>query len=205
MSSDRMLVGWLLPAGVNVQPEAVVVQDHYLKIAETIGCNLIDAVYNTVGSDDGEHTQIVGFIDDEGLFDPDAKPNVLASVLFDRQDLLVGDCLVFSSVNADGENDGENYDAPSWLIELSDDLVLQSAELWNSCMVSLMALRYAVDNNVVDESEVDAAVVDDGFDQIAALLDLSLRYAKMRMQDEKDGVETVDLDTGLNELLGEGN
>jgi len=205
MSSDRMLVGWLLPAGVNVQPEAVVVQDHYLKIAETIGCNLIDAVYNTVGSYDGEHTQIVGFIDDEGLFDPDAKPNVLASVLFDRENLLVGDCLVFSSVNADGENDGENYDAPSWLIDLSDDLVLQSAELWNSCVVSLTALRYAVDNNIVDQSEVEAAVDDDGFDQIAALLDLSLRYAKMRMQDEKDGVETVDLDTGLNELLGEGN
>ena len=53
MTEFRMVQGWLLPAGANVEPTPVLVPQHYTKIAEVIGARLVDAVYNDVASIDG--------------------------------------------------------------------------------------------------------------------------------------------------------
>lgn len=193
VSEYRMVQGWLLPAGINVEPTPVLVPQHYTKIAEVIGARLVDAVYNGVGSTDGEQTTIVGFVDDEGLFDESKQPNVLATVLFDRDQVLVGDCVVFSAVNADGVSDGDNYDVPSWLVELAPDLVMESADLWNKIVVSLSTMALAVQEGVLSEEEIGDVLSteddDEGIAKLKDLLGVSFGYASMRFNDYLNGTD----------------
>lgn len=200
---ERAILGWLLPAGANVEPQQVLVVDHYKKIAELIGANLIDAVYNQVASSEGDHAQIVGFVDDEGLFDPEKKINVLATVLFGRDEPLVGDCVVFSSTDADGENDGENYDMPPWLAEYADQLVMMSAQLWNKTIARLMAVAAAVEGGIVDESEVMDVVNSDDVQGMVELGELSERYVSMVIDDIADGRGFQTVDEVIENLLGD--
>jgi hypothetical protein len=200
---ERTIVGWLLPAGANVEPQQVVVVDHYKRIADLIGADLVDAVYNRVASSDGDHADIVGYVDDEGLFDPEKKINVLATVLFGRDEPRVGDCVVFSSTNADGENDGENYDMPPWLAGFSDQLVMMAAHLWNKTIARLLAVSAAVEAGIVDESEVMDAVHNDDVQGMAELGEVSERYVRMVIDDIAEGRGYHTVDDVIQNLLGD--
>lgn len=193
MTEFRMVQGWLLPAGINVEPTPVLVPQHYTKIAEVIGARLVDAVYNDVASTDGYQTTIVGFVDDEGLFDESKQPNVLATVLFDRDQVLVGDCVVFDTLNADGVSDGDNYDVPSWLVELAPDLVMESADLWNKIIVSMSTMALAVQEGVLSEEEIGDVLFtedeDEGISKLMDLLGVSFGYASMRFKDYLNGTD----------------
>lgn len=193
MTEFRMVQGWLLPAGINVEPTPVLVPQHYTKIAEVIGARLVDAVYNDVASTDGYRTTIVGFVDDEGLFDESKQPNVLATVLFDRDQVLVGDCVVFDTLNADGVSDGDNYDVPSWLVELAPDLVMESADLWNKIVVSMSTMALAVQEGVLSEEEIGDVLStedeDEGIAKLKDLLGVSFGYASMRFNDYLNGTD----------------
>ena len=193
MTEFRMVQGWLLPAGANVEPTPVLVPQHYTKIAEVIGARLVDAVYNDVASIDGYRTTIVGFVDDEGLFDESKQPNVLATVLFDRDQVLVGDCVVFDTLNEFGVSDGDNYDVPSWLVELGDELVVESANLWNKIVVSLGRMALAVKEGVLYEEEMIQALSSEDEDLVMAavvdLLGVSFGYASMRFKDYLNGTD----------------
>ena len=89
--------GWLLPAGINVEPQPVLVpNDDIDGIVNMIGgnCRLFDCVSHDVADEDGNRTTIVGFVDDEGLYDPAADVNYLASAAFCRMEPLVGLCRI---------------------------------------------------------------------------------------------------------------
>jgi Domain of unknown function (DUF3846) len=76
--------------------------DSYKRIVEVIG-GYIDSVSTP------EWEDVVGYVHDEGLL-IGLEPNVYASYVFNRP--LVGPLVLVGTLNADGESDGEDYDAP---------------------------------------------------------------------------------------------
>jgi len=74
----------------------------YKRIVEVIG-GYIDSVSHP------SIDEIVGYVHDEGLL-IGLEPNNYASYIFDRP--LVGPLVIVGALNADGERDGEDYDAP---------------------------------------------------------------------------------------------
>ena len=190
--------GWLLPAGINVEPQPVLVAtDDYTQIVDLIGgnCRAIDAVRHDVGDEDGNRTTIVGYVDDEGLYDQSAEVNYLATACFGRTDMLVGNVVVVSGINPKtGEYDGDNHDLPEWLTERADDLTIMSANAYNQAAVVSASIMSALADGVLDMDEVDrimdAPVDDANLRDLAQVAMVSLRYAEMQMTSE-DSDESI--------------
>lgn len=83
----------------------------YQEIKDVIG-GLIDCVR---GDD------FVGYVDDEGLV-KGLEFNPIASILFGQY--LVGDVIVFGSLNALGEYDGENYNVSEDMVERLNSILM---------------------------------------------------------------------------------
>lgn len=84
------------------QPLELPEGNSYEVLRDAVG-GLIDCVRNET---------LVGYVNDEGLL-IGLEPNIVASAMFGRP--LVGDCVVTSAVNEQGEYDGADYDAPEAL------------------------------------------------------------------------------------------
>lgn len=57
----------------------------------------------------------VGYVNDEGLL-VGLEENITASILFQRY--LVGNVVVVGAYSSEGVYDGDNHDAPEWLLAL---------------------------------------------------------------------------------------
>lgn len=213
MNDDITYVtGWLLPKGINVEPQEVLVPSNAGMIADMIGCDLIDAITNMIGRDDEDvHTVIVGYIDDEGLFkrfdldNPFADVNHLAITLFDRDDVIMGDVVVVCAHDADGVNDGDNHDLPSWVLELSQDLTAMSAIAYNESMALMSAVANAVKDGVIDADEVTESLGDfDSTDIPSEFIELLAVAARYTMMAESDDA-TTGIVEGFEQLLQEEN
>lgn len=190
--------GWLLPAGINVEPQPVLVaNDDYTQIVDLIGgnCRAIDAVRHDVGDENGNRTTIVGYVDDEGLYDQSAEVNYLASAAFGRTEPLVGNVVVVSGINPQtGEYDGDNHDLPEWLTERADDLTIMSADAYNKAAVATMAVMNALQDGLIDEAELqrvlDAPYTMENLHEVSDMATMALRYAEMQMTSE-DSDESI--------------
>ena len=187
--STHYVNGWLLPAGINVEPQPVLVAtDDYTQIVDLIGgnCRAIDAVRHDVGDADGNRTTIVGYVDDEGLYDQSAEVNYLASAAFGRMEPLVGNVVVVSGINPQtGEYDGNNHDLPEWLTGCADDLTIMSADAYNKAAVATGAVMHALAEGMLDIDEVDrilnAPTDERNLQEVAQVAMLALRYVEMQM------------------------
>lgn len=184
--------GWLLPAGINVEPQPVLVAtDDYTQIVDLIGgnCRAIDAVRHDVGDKDGNRTTIVGYVDDEGLYDQSAEVNYLATAAFGRTEPLVGNVVVVSGINPKtGEYDGNNHDLPEWLTDCADDLTVMSADAYNKAAIASAAVMHALSEGMLDIDEVDRIMAapsdEENMREVARIALLAMRYVEMQMESE---------------------
>jgi len=198
--STRYVNGWLLPAGINVKPEPVLVAcDDYMDIVNMIGgnCRAIDAVRGELGDEDGNRTIIVGYVDDEGLYDEAAEVNFLASTAFNRSEPLVGNVVVVGGINpTTGEYDGDNHDLPQWLCDSADGLVAICADTYNKSCVASAAIMYALDEGIIDQVELDrllnAPTNEQNLQDVAELAVTALRYVEMQADAEDDSESIAD-------------
>jgi hypothetical protein len=204
----KYVSGWLLPKGINVQPQSVLVPSNASAIAEMIGCDLIDAVRHEVGSSDGDHTVIVGYVDDEGLLKEVGPQDInwLASSLFNRDEPLMGDVVVVGGVDpTTGVYDGDNHDLPSWLNQLADEVVAYAADSYNKGITTVASVLMAIQDGIIDRSEFEAIMAEDDItDDFVDMLKASLGYVAMRVEDEMNGVDDT-MDDAIRKMLeGEG-
>ena len=196
--STNYVNGWLLPAGINVEPQPVLVAtDDYTQIVDLIGgnCRAIDAVRHDVGDKDGNRTTIVGYVDDEGLYDQSAEVNYLATAAFGRTEPLVGNVVVVSGVNPQtGEYDGHNHDLPEWLTACADDLTIMSADAYNKAAMTSAAIMHALAEGMLDIDEVErilnAPVDEQNLQELAQVAMMALRYVEFQMTSE-DSDESI--------------
>lgn len=189
--------GWLLPAGINVEPQPVLVPtDDIDGIVNMIGgnCRLFDCVSHDVSDGDGNRTTIVGYVDDEGLYDPTADVNYLASAAFGRMEPLVGNVIVVGGINPQtGENDGYSHDLPDWVADRATDLRLMCVDAYNKAAITSAAILSAIEDGVLDIDEVNAlmnAPTDEAnLRDVAKAASVALRYAEMQMHSDTD--ETI--------------
>lgn len=191
MEEVTYTAGWLLPKGINVEPQEIMVPSNAGMIADLIGCDLIDAVRSTVGHrQTGESAIVVGYVDDEGLLkNPEmSELNHLAMTLFGN-DAIVGDVVVVCGTNAAGSYDGHNHDLPEWFTAMGDDLVELAAAQFNESMRLMLSLLAAVEAGVVDRAEVQAELDRDSSvpsAEFAELLHVSTNYAEMLLATDDD-------------------
>jgi hypothetical protein len=204
-----IVTGWLLPKGSHVEPVEVVVGEGHEAIADLIGCDLIDAVKIGIANDKGEHQVLIGYIDDVGAHTATSIQdiNFLASFLFDRNEPLFGDVVVVAGISPTGEYDGENYDLPAWVVHNADEVVDKAADFYNKFLMSMSAVALAADEGLITLEELDEAagecVEDVDAEKLGELLETSLRYLKIRVEQMENGEELVDFDEGLRRILEE--
>lgn len=202
MSNPTFTSGWLLPKGINVEPQPVLVPNNAASIASMINCDLIDVIHNDIGSSDGEHTSIVGYLDDEGLLKDHGMSdmNHLAMHLFNRDHPLIGDVIVVGALNSDGGYDGNNYDLPEWLTECADSLVEGAAERYNAAMGGMLSILAALKDGVLDRDEFIASL-EDGDNADESFIEqakIAVRYAEMLMEEDDESTPIVN---GFEKLL----
>jgi hypothetical protein len=203
-----IVTGWLLPKGSHVEPIEVMV-DGYKSLVELIDCDMVDAVHIGIANKEGEHQMLIGYIDDEGMNGAEGinDINFLASFLFRRSDPVYGNVVVVAGLSPDGEYDGENYDLPTWVTEIADEVVDEAADMYNTFVISLSALAVAAEDGLITVSEIDKAADEaddaDDSDALSQLIATSLRYMDMRMEQMNNGEELVDFDEGLRRMLEE--
>ncbi len=205
MNNPTFTSGWLLPKGINVEPQPVLVPSNAASIASMINCDLIDVIHNDIGCSDGEHTSIVGYVDDEGLLKEHGMSdmNHLAMHLFNRNHPLIGDVIVVGALDSSGDYDGNNYDLPEWVMELSDSLVEGAAERYNTAMGGMFSILTALKDGVLDADEFMASL-EDGEDNDNSFVEqahIAVRYAEMILEDE----ESTPIVDGFEKFLGDNN
>lgn len=139
--------GLLIHSGVGAKVERIQVGE-LADIQDRVG-GTIDAVRKQVSKD----ICAVGYVHDEGLL-LDLEMNWIASALFMQE--IRGTVVVVNGFNADNEYDGDNHDLPDVYIQyMQTKFVDKVAETYNeSKMVSVM-LDYALNNDIMSESEID--------------------------------------------------
>lgn len=89
-----------------VEPLLIPAVDGHKVIHESVG-----GWFDVVRGDD-----FVAYVHDEGLLIP-LEPNLTVSALFNQ--VIAGDVVIVGSLDAKGNYDGENYDAPERFFDLS--------------------------------------------------------------------------------------
>ena len=144
---STMVSAVFLPAGVDVEPQPMLVTD-YTDLQNAVG-GRFDVVSTNMNMDD---VSIIGYVNDEGIL-LGMEMNYLATNLFQRE--LFGDCVVVWGLNEDGEYDGENHDIPSSVYEfLTKDLLLSTAHSYNMAAMMAYACQYAVEQGYATTQEV---------------------------------------------------
>ena len=141
----------LLPAGVRVNPQEVLVDD-YKNIQDMVGGHFDCVRFNGQGVN-GEPVALCGYVHDEGLL-LGLETNYLASMLFGR--MIVGPCLVTYALSPNGEYDGDDYDMPNDLLEyLTNDLLAATAMTYNQAGLMAFASEQMVAAGVLTEDDLD--------------------------------------------------
>lgn len=141
----------LLPAGVQVNPEEVLIDD-YQNIQAIVGGNFDCVRYNGEGLN-GEPVTLCGYVHDEGLL-LGMETNYLASMLFGR--MIVGPCVVTYALSPNGEYDGDDYEMPAELIGfLTTDLLVATATTYNQAALMAVATEQMVESGVLTQEDVD--------------------------------------------------
>lgn len=149
---STLTAGIFLPAGSNVEPQQIFVED-YKSIQSMIGGNF-DVVRTDMGQPD---VALVGYVHDEGLL-LDLEYNFLATALFKQE--LHGDCVVVWGLSPNGVYDGDNYDVPSHIAQfLQTELLAKTSDAYNMATSVSFALSYAIATGIVDEDDVDRIVL----------------------------------------------
>jgi len=202
---SKMIAGWHLPAGINVEAKPVLVPaDDWRAVAQLIGggCQYIDCIrvgaYNT---DTEEAYTLVGYVDDDG-FANEQDINFLATVMFQRTDFIVGDCYVFNGNNpATGEYDGECYDIPDAVTESAlEEITSETANQYNNMIMLYSAAQVAIERGVLDYQDfVDMEKPEQQNDMIRFLLQYAGTVANS-METADDDLDDI-IDTELKAML----
>lgn len=145
---STITAGLLLPAGSNVSPEPIFVED-YKSIQNLVG-GAFDAVRTDMGHD---QVALVGYVHDEGMLIP-LEYNYIATALFKQN--IFGDCVVVWGLDENGVYDGENHDIPEFMVNfLSEELMESVANSYNLSSEIAYALEYAVEFGIGDEDEIN--------------------------------------------------
>jgi hypothetical protein len=203
VDTTETVAGWYLPAGTEVSPVPVLVPTLVAKLAEMIGggCQYVEAVNGgMLNLDTGEADLLVGFIDEDGISNKQ-QINYLATVLFQREDYLLGDCYVVSTTNPDsGEYDGEAYDIPDELTNVMlRTLELETANQYNWLVMMYSATRVAMERGVLTQDDFDNAQHDE--DKAEELVEMIQQYAEVVVNSMATADDDLD-DIIDNELKG---
>jgi hypothetical protein len=195
--------GWLLPKGINVQPEPVLVPSDASGIATIIGCSVVDVLYNVVATDPDDgidmQAQICGYVDDEGLLKPHDIEDVnhLAMYLLNYAQPIIGNVVV---VGVDDEADYD-LDLPEWLIDMKDDITATAAESYNQSMgLTLMILQALEDGVIGSDDLTDAIQLDQPDEKFHDIAKVSFKYAELK---DASGVDGLDIVSGFERMLEE--
>jgi len=203
VDTTETVAGWYLPAGTEVSPVPVLVPTLVAKLAEMIGggCQYVEAVNGgMLNLDTGEADRLVGFIDEDGIANKQ-QINYLATVLFQREDYLLGDCYVVSATNPDsGEYDGEAHDIPDELTNVMlQTLELETANQYNWLVMMYSATRVAMERGVLTQDDFDNAQHDE--DKAEQLVEMIQQYAEVVVNSMATADDDLD-DIIDNELKG---
>lgn len=122
MSNANIVNAILLPAGANVEPSEVLIDD-YKSIQNIIG-GPFDCVRTDMGQPD--KVALVGYVHDEGLL-LDLEFNFLATALFKRE--IRGDIVVTWGLSDNGYYDGDNHDMPPFILKFLKETLLEETAL----------------------------------------------------------------------------
>jgi hypothetical protein len=202
---SKMIAGWHLPAGINVEAKPVLVPaDDWRAVAQLIGggCQYIDCIrvgaYNT---DTEEAYTLVGYVDDDGIAN-EQDINFLATVMFQRTDFIVGDCYVFNGNNpATGEYDGECYDIPDAVTETAlEEITAETANQYNNMIMLYSAAQVAIERGVLEYQDfVDMEKPEQQTDMIRFLLQYAGTVANS-METADDDLDDI-IDNELKAML----
>lgn len=144
----------LLPAGPQVQPEEILIND-YQNIQAAVGGHF-DVVRFNGQFEDGKPVVLCGYVHDEGLL-LGMELNYLATMLF--QQPIVGPCVVTYALSPNGEYDGDDYDMPTELVEfISQDVLVATANAYNSAALMGWATERMVDEGILTDEDVESVM-----------------------------------------------
>jgi len=157
---DVIKTAVLLPAGTQVSPEEILIDD-YKNIQQVIG-GAFDCV-RYVGEDmDGKDIVLAGYVHDEGLL-IGMEMNYLATMLFSQ--IIVGPCVVTYALSPNGEYDGDDYDMPEELVNfMKGDLLSATAVTYNEAALMAYATGKMVEEGILTQEDMDLVS-----DQLGAL------------------------------------
>jgi hypothetical protein len=122
MSNANIVNAILLPAGPNVEPYEVLIDDY--KSIQTIIGGPFDCVRTDMGQP--EKVALVGYVHDEGLL-LNLDFNFLATALFKRE--IRGDIVVTWGLSDNGYYDGDNHDMPPFILKFLQETLLEETAL----------------------------------------------------------------------------
>jgi hypothetical protein len=141
----------LLPAGPQVQPEEILIDD-YQNIQAQVGGHF-DVVRFSGQLEEGKPIVLCGYVHDEGLL-LGMELNYLATMLF--QQPIVGPCVVTYALSPNGEYDGDDYDMPTELVEfISQDILVATAAAYNSAALMGWATERMIADGLLTDADVD--------------------------------------------------
>lgn len=181
--------GILLPCD-GTEPLPISVGD-YKHLQELVG-GLIDCVSTNINPADfdleGERFTACGYVNDEGIL-IGLEVNAMASIVFGRE--LFGPVVIVSGTNpTTGDYDGENYDVPSWFLDIVFDGSLHGLAnaLEDHAESSAEALLYGYRDGLFTKAELVAIATllasDDEDDQARVLLAAHIALAYKRGRED---------------------
>lgn len=158
MNESQFVRAWLLPEGINVYPQEIIVDVADVpSILTVIGgeATTVEAASFYICSDDNQ-TVLLGLMDEEAEVKATSPHgmNLLASVLLDVSEPLFGNVVIIGcmpeGVSDPDDMDGNLYDVPDWVIDLGDSVTVKAADMWNEMMETIQHMAKAFDAGVLD-------------------------------------------------------
>lgn len=154
--TSRTVSAVMLPQGSHTEPEPMLYTDGDIDAIQRVVGGVFDAVRVRVSYGPDQECVLVGYVNDEGLFDPNCEMNYLATALFQRE--LRGNVLVVSGTNPEnGMYDGDSYDVPEWAWEgIRTDVLHETADAYNDAVLVNFALRFGPEVGLMERDEAEA-------------------------------------------------
>lgn len=159
MNESQYIRAWLLPEGINVYPQEIIVDAADMpSILTLIGgeATTVEAASFLISDADDNVTVLLGLMDEEA----EAKAtsphgmNLLASVLMDTTEPLFGNIVILGclpeGVSDPDDVDGNLHDVPDWVIDLGDSVTVKAADMWNEMIETIHHMAKAFDAGVLD-------------------------------------------------------
>lgn len=160
---------WLLPKGINVEPQSVIVMVDYddpeataENIKQTVGAGTLGITPFLVTCDE-DATLLFAMIN-HNEDQSQENLNLLACSLMHADEPIFGDMLVFGGIDQaapDLEPDGRIFDVPEFVIELHDSVVAKAADTWNALVEKMNMLARAAEEGVLDFDRLERIIEDE--------------------------------------------